>query len=469
MSAPILIFTECPHCHRRFRVGNQHAGRSANCLHCQQAFVITARPAAPLPDEVPPPPALESIGVTCITCQTRYYGTQRELGQTLPCPDCGTPNLLRPKPTQAPQRPAALDGEQYDLWEGEDQPWGVELAREQTQLIRATCTHCETITYVSPDLVGTTLTCGDCGQQVKVRPPQPASPTGPQPVKPGDEYQLDEEDWSGSLEPPTTAPIYEKLQLQNSAEERERQIRLVATDRAARPKLPSQPLLTGYGPFFSGPGLLIRWLTFSVMTLVAGMLTLYALSIFFDGYMAVVAVFALACAFVICVLMLGAASASAIAILSESSEGNRHVHNWPTTNPSDWFMETFVVMLALASAGSPGGIAAYLLQLSPVASIALALASIWLLFPITLLSSLEGSSPFSLLMPGVVGSLWHSAAWWLQFYLLSAVLISLVAGGFVLIGTSSPLAAIALNPVGWVGAACYFRLLGRLAWRIREA
>ncbi len=467
MSTSALVIAECPHCRKQFRVEGQHAGRSTKCPSCKGTFVITPRSAPPAVEQAETPHPIEYIGINCMTCETRYYGTQRELDRPLPCPDCGTPNVLRRQAKRdVPQRPAALDGEQYELWEGDDQPWGVELARQQTPLVRVTCDHCETITYVGPELVGSIVACGDCGKQVRVRTPQPTPPAGPQPVKPGDEYQLDDA-WSGSLEPSTVAPAYEKLYAEVDPEERERQIRLVATDRKARPKLPGQPLLTGYGSFFIGPGILIRWFTLSLMTAIAAALTLLAASIAFDGLATIAALFLVICAFGIAVLCFGAASACAVAILAESSEGNSHVHEWPTTNPTDWMMETMVVLFALGAAGLPGGGTAFLLNVPTPVAMAMSLVSIWLCFPITLLSSLEGSSPFSLLMPGVLGSLFRCGPWWLQFYILSGLLLVVVAGGIAIAMLLSPAAAIVLIPLGWLGTAVYFRMLGRLAWRIR--
>lgn len=467
MSASSVTIAECPNCHKKFRVGSQHVGRSARCVGCQVMFVITPRSDGLPTEEVAADP-IEYIGINCMTCETRYYGTQRELNLPLPCPDCGTLNVLRRRlKRDVAQRPAALDGEQYELWEGEDQPWGIELARRQSPLVRVMCDHCETITYVGPELVGSLATCADCGKQTAVRAPQAERPAGPQPVRSGDEYQLDDT-WSGSLEPSTVTPVYEKLHAEVTPEERDRQIRLVATDRGSRPKLPAQPLVTGYHSFFTGPGIVIRWFTFSLMSTIAAALTLLAASMAFNGLGTILALFLVIFAFVIAVLCFAAASACAVAILAESSEGNSHIHEWPSTNPTDWMMETMVVLLALGAAGLPGGGAAFLLNVPAPVATGMSLVSIWLCFPITLLSSLEGASPFSLLMPGVLGSLFRFGPSWVQFYILSGLLLTVVAGGIALVLSISPATAISLIPVGWLGAALYFRLLGRLAWRIRE-
>jgi hypothetical protein len=71
-------------------------------------------------------------------------------------------------------------------------------------------------------------------------------------------------------------------------------------------------------------------------------------------------------------------------------------------------------------------------------------------------------------MPGVLGSLFRWGPWWLQFYILSGLLLVTVAGGVAVVVQFSPAAAIALVPLVWLGTAVYFRMLGRLAWRIRE-
>lgn len=467
MSANTATITQCPYCEKRFRVETQHVGRSARCPACHEVFVVASQGLPLAESQTPSAPHVEYIGINCVSCETRYYGTPRQLGSSIACPDCGTLNMVRRADRQdTPIRPAALDGEQYQLWEGDNQPWGSELAASQLPLARVLCDFCGSLQYVDEELQGTRVACIDCGKEVIVRAPHSDVPTGPVPVKAGEEYELDD-DWSGSLEPAVHLTVHTQLQQEVSAEERERRIRLVATNRKARPRLPAQPLLTGYAEFFQGEGMLLRWFTLSSFTFAAIGLVLLAATVAM-GLATIAALFLVLAAFGIALLLFGAGSASAMAITAESSEGNSYIHQWPSNNPTDWMMESFVMACTLGVAGFPGAGLAYAANIPSLVGAVMLLVSIWLVFPITFLSSLEGSSPFALLMPGVLGSLVRQGPWWLQFYILSGLLIATGAGLVVASLLTWPVLLMVISPLFWLGAAVYFRLLGRLAWRIRE-
>lgn len=475
MTTSPSIFTRCPHCHSKFQVGSEHVGRRAKCSHCGERFLVA-------PGEHTTSPELESsrptelIPVVCRLCGTRMYGTRRQLGEELKCPDCYTRNVVKPVERRAgPARPAALDGEQYELWEGEEQPWGITLAAEQEKLIPIRCGLCESPLYVPPELVGQKTTCPDCGFETPVRPVSRSDPAGPRPVPAGEEYDLEQTVAdNSSLEPSAVEPVHVRLFEEQDAETRERLIAQVATNRRSRPRLPKRPLLTGYQSFFTGPGVAIRFLTLTAFLALATLMVWGAASLASQGpsgiqahLLQIVALALIIAASIMGGLALAGGAACAIAIVTETSEGNECVQEWPSTNPPDWMGESLLVALSFGAAGLPGGLMARGLTEEPLVATAMILVSLWLFFPITLLSALEGGSPLALFMPGILGSVVWQGPRWLAFYVLSALLLGAVAGTtLLLVKLETGLATVAV-PLVVAAVATYFRMLGRLAWSIR--
>jgi hypothetical protein len=89
---------------------------------------------------------------------------------------------------------------------------------------------------------------------------------------------------------------------------------------------------------------------------------------------------------------------------------------------------------------------------------------LWLVFPVSLLSSLSGTSRWIVFRPVIV-QLFVKQGWTaLGFYLSTAVLLSICLEIFYL-GATGPIPAIgAAGLVGAAGVLVYGRLLGRVAW-----
>ena len=81
------------------------------------------------------PPQL--IGFECRVCSTRLYGPSNQVGKKMKCPDCGAGTVI-PEPPKPKQKnmPAALEGEQYELWDVDDQPLPSELIAAQPEIYR---------------------------------------------------------------------------------------------------------------------------------------------------------------------------------------------------------------------------------------------------------------------------------------------------------------------------------------------
>ena len=139
----------CPSCGARFAVPVRWPGERRRCDACNEAFYRagvagerspgcrageTAKPVASVPD---------LIGVECRVCGTRLYGRSDQVGKKVKCPDCGAGTVLPRPPQPKPKNmPAALEGEQYELWDADEQPLPSELIAVQPKYIAVTCRMC---------------------------------------------------------------------------------------------------------------------------------------------------------------------------------------------------------------------------------------------------------------------------------------------------------------------------------------
>ena len=453
------LLTQCPKCRSRFYVEPRHEGRSARCPNCKQAFKVE-----PLEQQYQPEtPHNQSIGVNCRLCGTRLYGRHDQVGQPLTCPDCNTQTILiAPKAKPASRVPAAMQGDQYEVWQDEQQPWGSQLAAQQQAMVPVHCEVCETLQYVAPDMVGKGVECPDCGHITVVRAPKPK----PAPKVVDEDLELEPIQIDESYAPPAP-PLYAGVGSFEAMSQEDQQTAMsrVATNRKARGKINSWPLLTGWGAFMASPG--VRSKTLSLAAGLTGLVTFMVwMPMIFGGFWMIAIAPLLLADLALLMMTLCFASACAIRVVTDSSEGSNEVGGWPVMPPTDWLGEAFYMAIALATSGIVG----YLIGLGVGdinGRVGLVMLSVWALFPIMHLSTLEAASPWALLMPGVLGSLFKHFIHWLQLYVFSALLLGVVIGIAWVLGTYAPwaqtLELLVMVPLGVI----YFRLLGRLAWRIR--
>lgn len=468
MTTDATIRTECPSCHAKFRVAAEHQGRRTRCPSCRKPFEIqpTQASATAPPDD---PPEVTHVGVNCRLCGTRMYGRLDQVGKPLKCPDCDTETLLPPPQPKSKQAvPAAMLGEQYELYEGDDQPWGTALAAAQAEMVPVHCELCGTLQYVPPEMVGSVAICPDCDHGTRVRPAK----AKPAPKNLGRDIELEPPSVTEEMATPSAPPLFSRLHEFESLsdEEKEERMARVATNRKARPQMPRLPLVSGWAAFFTGPGVVARWLVISMWLSGAAALAVFAFNLIFAGgqYGAVAGLPLLCSAGAVAALCYAYSAAMAITIVTESSEGNDRMTSWPSINPIDWMGETIYTVIAGLAAAAPGYLLVQVTGAHSVAVLGGMLVSGWLLYPVMQLSSLEGSSAFALAMPGVLGSISNRFGTWVTFYLLSgAIAAAMVLAIAALWWIGGPAMMAASVPI--IGAAiAYFRLLGRLAWRIRE-
>jgi hypothetical protein len=167
------------------------------------------------------------------------------------------------------------------------------------------------------------------------------------------------------------------------------------------------------------------------------------------------------------ILTMGYAVAQSAAIVQDTAEGLEEVYNWPSFEWRDWALAYFFVAFVGAAAAAVGyGVYAAAgfryWWLVP-------LVMFWV-FPVMLMSALEGESPFMLLTLPVLKSL--GRAWWAwgMFYLQTGVwlvgwMIAAATGLFTM-----PYVSIPITASLWaLLVLLYARLMGRLAWCISQS
>jgi DNA-directed RNA polymerase subunit RPC12/RpoP len=467
----------CAACGATYEVPESMAGRRGPCAKCGADLQgPSAKPAARNKIEHTP----QYAAVECRVCQTRFYGTLDQVGKKAKCPDCGALTIVpTPPPPVAKKTPAALEGEQYELWDVDAQPLPSEIAAALPKYIAISCTRCDTLMHATPDQVGQTIRCPDCGAKYVVPPLEEERPA----VLPStlDEFELDASADPGErptvILPPVRRMLYEEEEEAERARRADMAKRGPVIDARGRPVLPSQPLLQGIFPFLFRPATAGRWLALSMGLAFVVALLLDGLS----GWLALGGVntqlvvqakartaeifIAAACGF----LWSAYAASVFLVVTAESSEGNDEIYAWPSGNFLDWMGDLWLILVAWTCAAAPGWAAGVLvlkdIWWSPLA----AAVSLLICFPIVFLSQLAANSVVSLVHPRVLASLARCPFSWLLFYVESAMLLAICGAAAVAASFVHYLMAALLAPLYVAAMLLYARLLGRLGWRLADA
>lgn len=485
----------CPNCGAKFAVAGSFAGRKARCDACNEAFVVPAlgnSTEAPTehawgqPHEKTQQPSVPAapkssllIGLECRVCGTRLYGRQEDVGKKIKCPDCGAgteiPPPAKPKPLNMP---AALFGEQYELWDADDAPLPSELKAEQPKYIAVTCKVCQSLMYATEDQVGKQMLCIDCGTKnlvpaplrVVVRPSVLATdrdtPQLDPAAAPGDRPVLIPQTFGTSLAEQRAADVYAR-----ALEKSRRTGKAIMIDERGRPILPSFPLLTGILTFPFLPGVFSRWMALSLALLMAmflmidGGLTLYGGGFgpgLFAGLLEVMlgAVAAL--------IWYASISNIVIAIISQSVVGADRMEDWPSMNFIYSMSEMLPAGIAMTFAGAPGWMLSKLLGTESLQSAALVGGSMILGLPLVMLSQQAGASTWDIIDLKVLGAMVRCPFSMLLFWLESSLLLLMSVVPLAAAWERHPYLPIAVAPIIVGCIILYSRILGRLGWRLAE-
>ncbi len=160
-------------------------------------------------------------------------------------------------------------------------------------------------------------------------------------------------------------------------------------------------------------------------------------------------------------------AACSLCVLESTAAGIDRIETWPDPQWKEWMAQ----LIYLGWVGAvPLAVSYGLARLAGLSGMRVeaALPGIFfLLYPIALMSALEANSIWVPLTLPVLMSLvrWWWA--WLTFYLLTGLLAAGLAALFSFsIASSQDLLQLLLGPLTAAAALIYFRLLGRLAWRM---
>jgi DNA-directed RNA polymerase subunit M/transcription elongation factor TFIIS len=467
------------------------AGRQGRCIKCGAEFTVPGEAGAHKERRVreidleDKPQTPQYIAVECRVCQTRMYGRPHQVGQKLKCPDCGALTEVPPPPP--PKRkniPAALEGEQYELWEADEQPLPSQLIATQPRFIAVKCRQCDTLMYATEDRVGQTIACPDCGTKHKVPPPFAAKPTRSVMAPDAQTPKLDPAAAPG--ERPAFSPVFSIEMLHD----RERETEIAATrelerrtgkkilDAHGRPIMPPVPLITGSLRMILTEEIIARWIMLSLVLGFAGQFLAEALFTPIQGMAEAIKLIFTFLGGALILTWFAMAAPLIVAIVGESSDGEDKLNQPPRLLAFDWFGELFSVFMAGSIAGLCGAGAwqmSRLMQLEFTISTVISTIVVLVLFPMALLSTLLEGTPLGVFSPRLATSFARCPGAWLLFYIETFALAALVGGAALAIAN-----ALHLRPgdettfiwfVGPIAIAALLidmRLLGRLAWWISE-
>ncbi len=482
-------FVRCPGCREQLSVRPEDVGRRARCTKCGKVFLIGGGSDVPIsanaaasqlgPVAALPPEPDEPTIVTfeCSLCQTRMSARVADVGRMAACPDCGRRNKIPPPPKPKKAKPpAALSGEQFDLWGVDDSPWLA--AAEQPVLIPVECRVCQTLMYATEAQIGAELKCPDCGAATKVAKPKPKKPGGIVPVLAGEDYELD----PASAPAPRHTPV--PVSLRDAELHEHARATTVGPDgrlivkkeeHHERPVRPAVPLVTGVWRMLFTEEIITRWVLLSIVLGAAGWVAHDSALSPAGGLGGFIGIILMVATVALTSLWVTMAAPLFLAMVAESSDGSDRVHDPPQWTFFDWFAESAYLVNSGVIAGLMGllawrgtGLAALGGAVPDEARVLLVAAMFLLFFPVFLLGALLESSPFGILSPRLAFTLVRCPGPWLLFYVESAIIAAAACGAAWAFVEFTAYGAFVLPLIATAAMLLYMRLLGRLAWWLAE-
>jgi DNA-directed RNA polymerase subunit RPC12/RpoP len=486
---PQLLSIDCPACGAHYDVPLSMAGRRGSCASCGAKIAVPTvaaadtKSAASFDDEAEPAQP-QYIAVECRVCQTQMYGRPDQVGKEVKCPDCGARTVVPPPPP--PKRkniPAALEGEQYELWDTDEQPLPSQLAAAQPTYIAVRCKHCDTLMYATEKQAGQTIACPDCGKRHVV--PQPTKQAAKRSVLASDAETPRLDPAAAPGDRPLVLPLPKRgmdFEVDQDAayararEKSERTGKAMEIDSRFRPVLPRFPLLTGILPFPFSAGCRERWAALTIGLLLWAWLIVDGVPAWAtwkgDAAGAMAAMGGLAetmLGAIGAILWIAAASNILIAVVSQSAAGADQIREWPPMNFIMSMSEMLPVSVAVVFTAAPGWMLGRLIAEEPWQLALMTGGSLLLGFPVTLLSQLAGNSTWELIELKVLGTMVRCPFSMILFYLESACLAVICAAAGLLAYQYHEYLPLAFAPLYALCLFLYARLLGRLGWRLTEA
>jgi hypothetical protein len=332
------------------------------------------------------------------------------------------------------------------------------------------CPHCRSRLEAESSRVGETMFCPDCHNAIEVVAPQPRPrPVTSTPVPDSEDLpaELIVARAAGDVDPERAdREVARRLFAAAEEEEVERER---ARERLAVRAGSRRRYLGKLIGFLGEPEVLLRSVLVAFcVTIVLGILGWMFAAVTSDSeflwvFTVVMSVFA-----AVLVVMTGLYTSSvALTILLDTAEDYPVIENW-SDGAADWVAQAAQIGFAVVAASGAGAVVSLALSALAVPSVVNALVLVvasFLLFPIVLLSILEGESLLSFVSPDVVRSLVVARRAWWRFYATAIVLAGLMGLGLGGVFSGNWLLLAGCGPVVAVVGLVYFRALGLLAER----
>lgn len=424
--------------------------------------------------------APESLTVTCPTCHERMGMRLEDQPQTIKCTYCGA-KVSVPSREQAREHQvsttsrfpapvadeyavaAPTDGRVPAARSGRGTaPNATKRASGQSaaQVVSLECPTCHELVKARVGPAAGKVPCTFCGLMLSVPDQKTFAARQAQKVGPRKPEEIG--DYAAG------APIVRPPVRAGTVFDRLAEIR-----REVAPPPPKWTFFSGVFAFPWRMDVLLRWGYMSVgftALLMIG-LVLRSIAAGFSGMASgVAAAFFLLPIIWVTIWSLSYAAACGSCVLEATAAGLDRIEAWPDPNWRDWMGQmiylgwigaiplaaSYGISLLAGQAGMDRSLAGWTMT-----------AAFFVLYPIALMSALEANSIWVPLTLPILVSLVRWGWAWLMFYLLSGLIAAglLAAFGYAL-GSGLDAIIIALGPLVAAGVLVYFRLLGRLAWRM---
>ncbi len=399
---------------------------------------------------------------TCKVCGTRIDELAERHPKQVPCPDCFTmatiPSLneVNQLAGTAEEEAQALHPDIYRLvlQPMEDDGNGA-VAKRNLREFLVVCPICTARLHVEPRSEAGQLKCPDCLEFIRVpslaeAQAQRAKQAIPKPQLPVQALSV------------PAAPKQKRLKTEFDKARAE--IRRVESDPP-----PRWVFFSNVFDFPWSEGVMSRWIYLSVgltaiSVVCAGILHILANG---SGYLLMaIAFFALPLIWIF-IWTYSYATSIWITILEDTASGNQRIYNWLQQNWREWVIEACRFTLILGYAMTMAHCVGYAARMAGGDYVSVAFDTLFIVFPVMMLSAMHAGSVFSPVTFPIVRSLYKAWRAWLLYYLLSgAVLIGW--GVLWSVGMSfSPIVVSVLGGPVWAAVwLIWARLLGRLGWAI---
>ncbi len=517
-----FLLVICPGCKEPLYPPREQGGTKIACPACGAAVQV---PKPKLPAEPDPQSAPKEYGIhdpdyvarpanyirmACPTCRTLLYAEPEREGQTITCPDCYTKVKVRRGEQHTPSKPKAEEIGEYQVLED-----GVKSKVKSEDYFLFLCPGCNARLHPSRKHAGKRVRCPDCkevltvpqapDQKEQARPAAVAAygleQEGSQPKRLGPEHyfsyfcprcsarlralrddagkKIDCPDCRTNISVPAAPEhrpqiepgIFSEAPVANVSvpplPRREPVVPDAIEHRIPQAKPPRWTFFSGVFQFPWRGDAIARWGMLSLGLVAAGLLVTAASSLMGEGLIGgfTLAFFGMAVLW-ISIWSFSFAAHCMLAIVEDTSAGADEIVSWPDSDWREWIWRMLQVGYLVAVSIAVGfGLSQLAGLWLPQPGLVWA-ATVFLLFPILLLSSVDANSPFIPLSRRVRRSLTRVAWAWLVFYALSALMWAAVAGAvWGIAGVHDFLTPVVGGPLLAAALLIYARLLGRLAWR----